>query len=202
VSKPCSICISPDAAAINESVRNGIAGNLTARQYGISTSALSRHRDHIPNSDASNAGSPHAIAAEAVIEAVRVLSKGEINEIDEAEVQQFRSLAAALDARPADPTLLREYRLTQAAIKKSAIPAIAEDEQMEMAQLIASMSRAPERADQAAKVYAAGIAAGSDETTAIATARAIDPHYGETWHQTMARLHPEKAAEYLAADMG
>ena len=200
MSKPCSVCNSPDAHAINDAVRSGTPGTITARQYGISTSALSRHRDHIPTTDASITGTPHANAAEAVIEAVRVLSKGEINEIDEAEVQQFRSLAAALDARPADPTLLREYRLTQAAIKKSAIPAIAEDEQMAHAQLIASMTMAPDRVEQANKVHAAAIAAGADETTAIATARAIDPHYGETWHQTMARLHPEKAAEYLAAD--
>ena len=202
MSKPCSVCNSPDAPAIAKAVRSGTPGTITASLFGISTSALSRHRSHIPTTDASNAGTPHADAAEVVIQAVRVLNKGEINEIDEAEVQQFRSLAAALDARPADPTLLREYRLTQAAVKKSAIPAIAEDEQMELAQLIASMSRAPERADQASKVHAAAVAAGADEKTAIATARAIDPHYGETWHQTMARLHPEKAAEYLAVDMG
>jgi hypothetical protein len=194
------VCNSPDAHQINEAVRNGTPGTVTASQYGISTSALSRHRDHIPTSDPSTAGTPHADAAEAVIGAVRILSKGEINEIDEAEIQQFRSLAAALDARPADPTLLREYRLTQAAIKKSAIPAIAEDEQMAHAQLIASMTMAPDRVEQANKVHAAAIAAGADETTAIATARAIDPHYGETWHETMARLHPEKATEYLAAD--
>src|ERR1017187_1638706 len=90
MSKPCSVCNSPDAPAIAKAVRSGTPGTITASLYGISTSALSRHRDHIPTTDASITGTPHADAAEAVIEAVRVLNKGEISQIDEAEVQQFK----------------------------------------------------------------------------------------------------------------
>jgi hypothetical protein len=102
-----------------------------------------------------------------------VLRKGEPEDLDEAEIQQFRSLAAALDARPADVQLLREYRITQAAIKKAAVPAMNEDEQMEVARLIASLSAGPGVADGTyQRVFDAAIDAGADESAAMAAAEA------------------------------
>lgn len=201
MSRPCSICLSPSRKDIERAVLNRISVREAARTFGVSASAISRHREHagiVPGEVSGSGKRSHVTVAEELIEAVRVIRGPDFSAQDAAEAQHLLSVAQSAEA---DPTIaaLRELRLTLDQFRKLSFQTDPSDVE-EYAKLIVSMTGAGERGNQAERVHAAAIAAGTDEATAIATARAIDPHYGETWHQTMARLHPEKAAEYLAAD--
>jgi|BarGraNGADG00212_1021973.scaffolds.fasta_scaffold40484_3 hypothetical protein len=123
--KPCSICVSPDREAIEQSVMNRISNRETARQFGRSASAVSRHRGHAGiEPDADDQPDPvaggHLAAANKVIADFRRDRGKEFDSQDEAELLHLQSVAAAVDADPSNTALLRELRLTQAAHRRNA----------------------------------------------------------------------------------
>jgi len=59
---------------------------------------------------------PQRQALETTIEALR--SAGRLNDIDDARVQIARGLASAVDAEPDNPTIWREYRAAEKALRE------------------------------------------------------------------------------------
>src|ERR1035441_5343314 len=105
MSKPCTICISADRDEIERAVKNRASGRETARQFGVSASALARHRTHADLEPAPT--SSHLTEAEELIAAVRLVRADDFNAQDAAEAGHLRSIARAVAAKAAE-LLLKE----------------------------------------------------------------------------------------------
>jgi hypothetical protein len=197
MAKPCSVCVSSNRDEIERAVMNRISIRETARTFGVSASAVARHNDHAGIAPDSRIAS-HLATAEELIAAVKVIRGTDFAAQDLAEAQHLRSLAEAVDASPANIGALRELRLTLDQYRRLAFHTDP-SEQQELAELIAKISGGadPDRYD---RVFRAAMAAGADEDAARAAGDAAlgRENAGETWHETMARLHPEQASKYLA----
>ena len=175
MAKPCSVCAHPEVRQINESVQNGTSGRRIASMYRVAPSSLARHRAHASVQPPAGPGGTHLTAANAVIAAVRLLREGHLDEFEEADAEQLRAIAAAVDDRPGDVTLARELRLSRAAFKKAAVQTDP-TEQETLAALVASMSGPPNAAELFRRVYDKAIAAGaSPEIAGAAAQAATDP---------------------------
>jgi hypothetical protein len=174
---------------------NRISIRETARTFGVSASAVARHNDHAGIAPDSRTAS-HLATAEELIAAVKVI-RGTDFSAYLAEAQQLRSLAA-VDASPSNIGALRELRLTLDQFRRSVFHTDP-SEQQALAEMIVKISGGadPDRYD---RVFRAAIAAGADEDAARAAADAAlgRENAGESWHETMARLHPEQAPKWLA----
>jgi hypothetical protein len=155
--------------------------------YGLSASSIARHAHHGPSEPSSPVTRTHSSDAEEVIAAVRVLRGIDWTAQDQAEAGQLLSLAGAVDADRTNVAGLREFRLTLAGFRQGSFRPDP-GEQMELAELIASISGPPPGAWE--KARDAAIAAGADPKTAgniasAATDRCYDPHPPQTpeeWH--------------------
>jgi hypothetical protein len=127
-----------------------------------------------------------------------------LDEFEEADAAQLRAIAAAVDDRPGDVTLARELRVSRAAFKKSAVQ-VDPSERQELAALVASMSERPNAAEIFRRVYDRAIAAGATPEIAGAAAQAAtDPPDDDDgdWHESMARIHPDRSAGSQHLDNG
>jgi len=142
----------------------------------------------------------HTTDAEEVIAAVRVLRGADWTAQDQAEAGQLLSLAGAVDADRTNVAALREFRLTLAQFRQGSFrpdPGA----QMELAELIASISGPPPGAWQ--KAFDAAVAGGvkpevAREVASAATDRCYDPHPPQTpeeWHKRKAECDAD-IAEY------
>ena len=142
----------------------------------------------------------HTLDAEAVIAAVRLLRGTDWTAQDQAEAGQLLSLAGAVDADNTNVAALREFRLTLAQFRQGSFRPDP-TEQMELAELIASISGPPPGAWQ--KAYDAAVAAGmppdhAGKVASAATDRSYDPNPPQTpaeWHIRKAECD-EAMADY------
>jgi hypothetical protein len=104
---------------------NRISNRETARQFGRSASAVSRHRGHAgiePDTDEppDPIAGGHLAAATHLAADFRKDRGKEFNSQDEAELLHLTTVAAAVDADPSNTALLRELRLSYAAHRRNA----------------------------------------------------------------------------------
>ena len=207
MSRSCSICEQYGVADINALLLAGKSVREVARDFGIPRATLGRHAMHLEVGHPANSGPPiledgppgaHLAAAEELINAVKVIRGSDFSAQDVAEAQQLRSLAIAVDAGGSNIAGLRELRLTLDQFRRSAFHTDP-SAQEELAELIVKISGGADP-DRYHRVFRAAIAAGADEDAARAAGDAAlgRENAGESWHQTMARLHPENASKYLA----
>jgi hypothetical protein len=197
---PCKVCISSDRLEIEQAVRSGLSLRQTAQLYGLSASSLARHAQHGPPEPASPVTRTHTTDAEEVIAAVRVLRGLDWTAQDQAEAGQLLSLAGAVDADRTNVAALREFRLTLAGFRQGSFRPDP-TEQMELAELIASISGPPAGAWQ--KAFDAAVAAGvkpevANKVASAATDRNYDPNPPQTpeeWHRRKAECDAD-IAEY------
>ena len=171
MSRPCSICLSPSRKDIDRAVMNRISVRETARTFGVSASAISRHRDHaglVPGEVSTSGKRSHVATAQELIEAVKLIRGADFSAQDAAEAQQLLSVAQAAEA---DPTIavLRELRLTHAGFRRLSFQSDPSEAE-EMAELVARLS--PGRPGTYEKVYTAAIEAGATPEAAMAAATA------------------------------
>jgi transposase-like protein len=179
--------ISSDRLGIEQAVRSGSSLRQAAQLYGLSASSLARHAQHGPPEPSSPVTRTHTTDAEEVIAAVRVLRGLDWTAQDQAEAGQLLSLAGAVDADRTNVAALREFRLTLAGFRQGSFRPDP-TEQMELAELIASISGPPPDAWQ--KAFDAAVAAGvpldaAGNVASAATDRNYDPHPPQTpeeWH--------------------
>ncbi len=177
MAKPCSVCTSPNRADIECAVSNRTSNRETARQFGISASALGRHRAHADIAPPDRLAS-HLAASEELIAAVKVIRGSDFSAQDQAEAQHLRSLAEAVDASPSNIAALRELRITLDGFRHGAFRADP-SEQLELAELVATLSghRMPGRSDQLyRRVYDSVIEAGGTPDQAEVAAGTANGH--------------------------
>ena len=170
MSKPCTVCVSADRDEIERSVKNRVSTRETARQFGVSASALSRHRSH---ADLEPAGptSSHVAEAEELIAAVRLIRGDDFSAQDAAEAGHLRSIALAVDESPSNVGKLRELRVTLDGFRRGVFDT-PQSEMNDLAELIARL-RGPEDGPAIhQRTYAAAIAAGASKEAAGAAADA------------------------------
>jgi transposase-like protein len=207
MSRSCSICEQCGVADINAQLEAGKSVREIARTFGVARATLARHAGHVEVGRPPDSGPPiledgppgaHLAAAEELINAVKVIRGSDFSAQDVAEAQQLRSLAIAVDVGGSNIAGLRELRLTLDQFRRSVFNTDPSAQQ-ELAEMIAKISGGadPGRYD---RVFRAAIAAGADEDAARAAGDAAlgREHAGETWHQTMARLHPQNASKWIA----
>jgi hypothetical protein len=154
--------------------------------FGVSESAASRHRrDHLARTEVEPNGE-HLQAANAMIATARAARP--FDAYDEAEALYLRAVAAAVDARSDNPSLLHEYRVTLSSFRPDKPQQAPQDAQLELAELIASISGPPPDAWQ--RAFDAAVAAGvppdaAGNVASAATDRNYDPNPPQTaedWH--------------------
>ena len=153
---------------------NRVSGRETARQFGVSSSALARHRTHA-NIDPAGPTSSHLAEAEELIVAVRVVRGDDWTAQDAAEAGHLRSIAMAVDESPDSVGKLRELRVTLDGFRRSAF-ATDQSEVESVWQLISSMSIQPDDPATYQRTYEAAIAAGATPEAAGAAAQAATAH--------------------------
>jgi hypothetical protein len=184
MSRTCTICTQPFAADVNAALQAGDSVREVARTFGIARATLDRHRQHTgprqeapdtgPQSDTGPAPGSHLAAAVALIGAVKVIRGDNYGPQDAAEAEHLRSLAILVDATPTNVAALRELRLTHAEFKRAGSTTTS-DEQMDLAELVASLTGRNDGTYQ--RTFAAVLAAGADEDVARAAAEAAThPH--------------------------
>src|ERR1019366_611947 len=119
---------------------NRISSRETARQFGVSASALARHRTHA-NLEPAPASS-HLTEAEELIAAVRLVRGDDWTAQDAAEAGHLRSIARAVDESPDSVGKLRELRVTLDGFRRGVFDTDP-SETLELAELIARL-RGPE----------------------------------------------------------
>ena len=196
VPNPCKVCISSDRLEIEQTVRSGSSLRQTAQLYGLSASSIARHAQHGPPEPTAPVSRTHTTDAEEVIAAVRVLRGLDWTAQDQAEAGQLLSLAGAVDADRTNVAALREFRLTLAGFRQGSFRPDP-TEQMELAELIASISGPPPDAWQ--KAFDAAVAAGvppdaAGNVASAATDRNFDPHPAQTPEEWHARKRSGEAA--------
>jgi hypothetical protein len=194
------VCISPDRPEIEQAVRAGSSLRQTAHKYGLSASSIARHAQHGAPQPPSPVTHTHTLDAEAVIAAVRLLRGLDWTAQDQAEAGQLLSLAGAVDEDKTNVAALREFRITLAQFRQGSFRPDP-GEQMELAELIASISGPPPDAWQ--RAFDAAVAAGvppdaAGNVASAATDRNYDPHPPQTpeeWHKRKAECDAD-IAEY------
>jgi transposase-like protein len=156
---------------VERAVLNRISVRETARTFGVSASAVSRHREHagiVPDAVSTSGTQSHVATAQELIEAVKVIRGADFSAQDAAEAQQLLAIAQSADA---DPTVaaIRELRLTHAGFRRLSFQSDPSEAE-EMAELVARLS--PGRDGTYEKVYAAAIDAGATPEAAMAAATA------------------------------
>jgi hypothetical protein len=178
----CKVCNSPHKAEIEAAMGQGATLATIATLFEVSESAASRHRrDHLARVQAPTTGGDHIQAAEAMIAQARATRL--FDAYDEAEAVYLRSIAAALDAKPDNPSILHEFRVTVESFRPEKPRETAVSEQQELAELIASMTGPPAGTYEA--VHSAVIAAGGSEGAAFAAANAAVGNPDPIRHQRM-----------------
>ena len=148
---------------------NRVSIRETARQFGVSASALTRHRTHADLAPAAPTSS-HLAEAEELIAAVRLIRGDDFSAQDVAEAGHLRSIALAVDESPDSVGKLRELRVTLDGFRKLVFDT-PPSEMNELAELIASMMQAPDDGTYR-RTYDAAIAAGATPEVAGAAAQA------------------------------
>jgi hypothetical protein len=197
---PCKVCLSADRLEIEQAVRSGSSLRQAAQLYGLSASSIARHAQHGPPEPSSPVTRTHTTDAEEVIAAVRVLRGADWTAQDQAEAGQLLSLAGAVDEDKTNVAALREFRITLAGFRQGSFRPDPTD-QMELAELIASISGPPPGAWQ--KAFDAAVAAGvkpevANKVASAATDRNYDPNPPQTpeeWHRRKAECDAD-IAEY------
>ena len=165
----CRVCILPHKAEIEAAMGQGATLATVATLFEVSESAASRHRrDHLARVQVTPKAGDHIQAAEAMIAQARATRV--FDSYDEAEAVYLRSIAAALDAKPDNPSILHEFRVTLGSFRPEKPKVPATDEQWELAELIATLSGPPPGTWDA--VFKAVITAGGSEEAAFAAASA------------------------------
>jgi hypothetical protein len=172
--KPCSICVSEKRDDIECAVMNRISVRETARTFGVSASAVTRHREHaglVPGEVSNSGKRSHVTVAEELIEAVRVIRGTDFSAQDAAEAQHLLSVAQSAEA---DPTIaaLRELRLTLDQFRKLSFHTD-QSETEEYGKLMARFAPHPHQGDGTyQRVYYAALEAGATSEAAMAAAQA------------------------------
>jgi len=175
MAQQCKVCNSPHKAEIEAAMAQGATLATIATLFEVTASAAGRHkRDHLGRVQVAPSTGDHLRAADAMVAQARATR--EFDAYDEAEAVYLRSIAAALDAKPDNPSILHEFRVTLESFRPDKPQLSAPVEQIELAELIASMTCAPHDAWQ--RAYDASIAAGASPAVANAAATAAtDPNY-------------------------
>jgi len=199
--RPCSVCVSPDKAEIERPEMRRLPSREIAARFGLSASAVTRHRLHSGVAPAESPVGSHLAEALAVIAAVRLLRDDTWNAQDGAEAGHLTTLAAAVDRDPTNISALRELRITLADYRAGFFNRPNPVEQRELAELLATMTGGPDDGAYT-RVYEAALAAGASPEAAQVAARAAiaPPEPEQSWWEQMAALYPEKASEYRAAE--
>ena len=113
----CSICIHDDREAIDRALVAGGTLREIAGRYGVSKSALDRHRDHIPPTVAKAREAEEVAEADRLLNVVRHLLGTALTTITQAEkAGELRTkLAAIREARETAKLLLEVYGELQTA---------------------------------------------------------------------------------------
>ena len=113
----CSICIHADREAIDRALVAGGTLRKIAEQYSVSSTALHRHKAHIPPAVAKAHEAEEVAEADRLLSAVRDLMVSAIETIDQAEhAGELRTkLAAIREARETAKLLLEVYGELQTA---------------------------------------------------------------------------------------
>jgi hypothetical protein len=158
----CKVCSSEHKAEIEAAMGVGATLATIATLFGVTEASAGRHRrDHLSRTEAKPSGE-HLEAADRMIEQARATR--EFDSYDEGEALYLRTIATALDAKNDNPSILHEFRVTLASFRPEKPQQAPQDAQLELAQLIASISAAPPGAWKHA--YDVGLEAGMDEWTA------------------------------------
>jgi hypothetical protein len=185
--QPCKVCSSPHLAEIDAAIGQGATLATVATLFDVTESAAGRHKKaHLARVQVAPTAGDHIQAAEAMVAQARATRV--FDAYDEAEATYLRSIAAALDAKPDNPSILHEFRVTLESFRPEKPQQTAPDEQVELAELIAYLSGPP--ADAWQRAFDAAVAAGvspevAHKVASAATDKNYDPHPPQTaeeWH--------------------
>jgi len=192
MSKSCVTCNSPDRQAIDKASDNGQSCAATARYFGISRSALARHRAHA--SSAPTAGS-HVEAANALIAAVELLRGADWSAQDAAGAAALRSLAAAVDSDPGNISALREMRISLDGYRETYARRSVEDVVTDPSLMALDLIFNPSDPDLYDRTRDAAILAGATVFAAqCAAAAAANGPAHVSYSQAMAEVNPRPGA--------
>ena len=169
----CTCCTSDHLTEIDAALRVGATLETVAGLFDVSKDSASRHRrDHLAPAASTPVGvGVHLASADDMIAQSRAART--FDSYDDAEAVYLRSIAAALDARSDNPSLLHEFRVTIASFRppKVEVTPLA-DRDVALAQLIADLSMPDGAPEVYERTYAAVIASGGTEDAAFAAANA------------------------------
>jgi hypothetical protein len=170
----CKVCSSEHKAEIEAAMGVGATLATISTLFGVTEASAGRHRrDHLARTEVKSTGE-HLQAADAMIVTARATRA--FDSYDEAEALYLRTIAAALDARSDNPSVLHEFRVTLASFRPDKPPQAPQDAQLELAQLIAACSAPPPDAWQ--RAYDVAVATGMDPWDAHNLAdAATNPNY-------------------------
>jgi hypothetical protein len=182
----CKVCSSEHRAEIEAAMGVGATLSTISTLFGVTEASAGRHkRDHLARTETKLAGD-HLEAADRMIATARAARP--FDAYDEAECLYLRAVAAAVDARSDNPSLLHEYRVTLSSFRPEKPQQAPQDAQLELAELIASLTGPPPDAWQ--RAFDSAVAAGvppdkAGNVASAATDRNYDPHPPQTpgeWH--------------------
>ena len=195
----CKVCSSEHKAEIEATMAVGATLATISTLFGVTEASAGRHkRDHLARTEVKPSGE-HLEAADRMIEQARATR--EFDSYDEGEALYLRTIATALDAKNDNPSILHEFRVTLASFRPEKPQQAPQDAQLELAELIASLSGPPPDAWQ--RAFNAAVAAGvppdkAGNVASAATDPCWDPHPPQTpeeWHKRKAECDAD-IAEY------
>ena len=184
--QPCKVCTSEHMGEIEAAMGIGATLATISTLFDVSEASAGRHRrDHLARVEVAPSGE-HLQAADKMIAQARTTRT--FDSYDEAESLYLRTIAVALDAKPDNPSVLHEFRVTLASFRPDKPQLAPQDAQLELAELIANLSGPPPDAWQ--RAFDAAVAAGvppdaAGNVASAATDRNYDPNPPQTpeeWH--------------------
>jgi len=172
MTRACSVCLSPARAEIDCPEMSRLPSREVAEAFGVSKSAIARHRQHsgVEAEESPAAAGSHVAEARAVVAAVKLLRGADWSAQDAAQAGALTTLAVAVDHDPSNISALRELRITLGDYRAGVFARPDPVAQRELAQLVAELS-GPSDLTLYNRVYAAALAAGADVEAAQAAAQ-------------------------------